>query len=125
MNSEQKVTVLAAYKPFLHILTIYDSKNFESQEWRIRFRNTCQAIALLILYIGSVIAMYCDISFCFRNNFNVAHIALPFGIMINIIQLTIAYTSIRLKNYLVDRVMVYLETIVIHRMCYYWIFLST
>lgn len=118
MEIERNVTVLAAYKPFLHILTIYNWNNFETQKWHIWIRNACQAFVLMMLYIATIVAMLCDAWYCFRSSFHVADIALPFGIMINILQLAITYISIRMKSHLVDEVIASLEKIIIHRKWY-------
>lgn len=104
-----KVSVFRAYKPILHIVTIFDMKNFRIANNRILIRNICQAIAISMMVLALIVAILCDIWYCMDNNFNVPEIALPFGVLINLAQLAITYISIRMKSGLVDEVISRLE----------------
>lgn len=116
MISGRKAVVLAAYKPFLHILTIYDAKNFQNQNRRTLARNICQCVIVSMLCIASIVAILCDIWYCFiGNRFDVAKMALPFGIIVNVMQLVITYASIGSQNRLVYEVIDGLEEIITNR----------
>lgn len=115
MSNIQKVPVFSTYKPFLHILTIYDWKNFHNQDRRILKRNICLAIVVSILALAFIVAMVCDAWFCVTNNFNVVEIGSAFGILINAVQFAITYNSIRMKSDLVNQLIAGMNKIINER----------
>lgn len=115
MASKQKVAVFSAYKPLLHILTIYDMNNFQNQTRPILIRNICQAISLSIIFVSVTVALICDAWYFIDQHFHLADIALALGILISVTQLAITYISIRMKNDLANEVIAALEKIIIHR----------
>lgn len=115
MERIKKVTVFAAFKPFFHIFTIFDLKNFRNQERRILLRHICQATTISMMVLAFIVAIWSDALYCITQKFIVVQIALAFGILINSIQLAITYISIQVKRDLVDEVIARLEKVIIHR----------
>lgn len=115
MANSQQVAVLAAYKPFLHILTIYDSKNFQNLDRHIIFSNRCQAIAVSVLIIAFSIGLYSVGLYCVVLNFDVGEVALQLALFINSLQLMITYVALRINNDDVDNVIAEISNIVTQR----------
>lgn len=110
-----KVPAFSAYKPFLHILHIYKSENFQNQHRRILIRNTCQAIVYSACILSMAIFLMSDVKHCLSYNLHVAQIALPLGILVGVSQLIITYISIRMKDDLIDEVIANLNKIITKR----------
>lgn len=109
------MNVFSSYKPFLHVLSIYDSKNFHHKDPRILLRNICQAIAYSACIFAMAVFWICDLKQCFDYNFNMTRIVLPFGLLIGSAQLSITYISIRMKGDVFDEVIAKLQRIVTNR----------
>lgn len=115
MVNGQNVTVMAAFKPFIHMLTLYDSTNYRNLDRRTIIRHICQAITLSMISFALVIATVCNIWYCSNHQFNVTKIALPFALLIGVSQLSITFASIRIKSDLVVEVIDSLEAIILNR----------
>lgn len=115
MDSGHKVAVFASFRPFQHVLTIFDSKNFQNQDRRILKRNIGLAITVAVCAVCYVVAMSSNAWFCASRKFDVAKIALAFGVLINAMQFAITYISIRMKNDVVNRLIAGINKIINER----------
>lgn len=117
MAISQKVPVLAAYKPFVDILTIYDSKIFTNKDHRrILARNILQAIIVAASVSIYIVGLSYDLLYCSGFNFRVDQIALQLGLFINALQIAITYVAIHNNNDLVNKVLNDCRAIVNERM---------
>lgn len=115
MANERKVAVLAAYKPFLRSLTIYNSKNFQNQDQPTLARNRREAIAISIIFFGLFVSAYANTWYVHSKNFNVAAIPVPIGLFIGVLQHMITYAFVLMKNDQVDEVLACIEQTVLKR----------
>lgn len=117
MKIEDEITVMATYKPLLHILTIYDWKNFQHQDRRTVFSNLLQAIAVSASAFGYFICLLCDAWYCIEHSFNVTKVAMQMALFISALQLAIAYITIRINNERVNDAISAINRIVTERKC--------
>lgn len=115
MENRQKVAPFAAFKPFLHILTIYDPKNFQNGNRREIVFKRCQAFAFSVVCCAFSIAAWFSGAFCLEHNFNVTEFSFQIAVFINSLQLTITYMSIRIDNDRVSQVIDNIGTTVAKR----------
>lgn len=123
MKRVENVFVFAAYKPLLHIFSIFNLKKFRNQELCRSLCNICQAIAVSMITLAFIGALVFNTWYCMGKHFIVAQIALPFGILINSLQFAFTYISIRMRSGLVDEVIVGIGKIVKKRTYFFWLFL--
>lgn len=95
MNSHRILDVFRPYQPLLHVLTIYDSRHFHDVGRRIP--NVCYAFAFSVFMFGLFVLILGDAWYCIGYKFNLSEIALPFGIMISAVQMSITYVAIRFQ----------------------------
>lgn len=115
MVSDQKVSVMAAYRPFLHALTIFEVKNFQNQDRRTLHRNLCYAIALLLSFSMYIVAYSSNVWYILNQEFDIAKLAFQIGIFIGGAIFIITYISIKLNHIVVNEVVANLKKIVIKR----------
>lgn len=104
MENTLAKSTFSAYRPFLHILTIYDSKNLRNPDRRVRIRNICQAIVVSVFALDFIAAVVCNTLYCLDYNFDVAQVAFSIGIISNSLQVSITCILFQMKNDLVDKV---------------------
>lgn len=104
MANQQSVFVFATFKPLQRILTIYDWKNFQSQDRPVLIRHIRNAIVVALLLLNFLLGAYADISFCLDNNLDLNKIALPAAILITSPQIIVSYIAITVKSDLVNEV---------------------
>lgn len=104
MEKIQKVSVFATFKTLLHVLTIYNWKNFRKQERDILIRNIGHAIGVALLLLNFAVAAYADFSYCLKYKFDLKIVALPVAIFIAAPQIILSYVAITIKNDLVYEV---------------------
>lgn len=117
MDDDQKVAVFASFRPFQHILTIFDSNNFQNQPSHIYTRNMLQAITVAFFGVCYVVAMSSNAWFCVSRHFEVGDIALAFGVLINAMQFAITYITIRVKNETIVELITDIDEIINKREC--------
>lgn len=104
MANGQKVAVFSSFRPFLHILNIYDWKRFQIQDRRLLLRNICEALVVSVFALAFIAANLCNVWYCLSHSFNVAQIPLAIAILINQLQFVITYIAIRRKNDLINEI---------------------
>lgn len=82
MTSAREISVMGAFKPFFRALTIYTVENFKNQDQRALRRNICHAIALSILCISYIVAMLANAWHCLTEDFVIAELATPLGMVV-------------------------------------------
>lgn len=115
VSNEHKVAAFAAFKPFFHILSIYDWKNLQNSNRRIAFKHRCQAIAVFVAEICYFIVLVSGACLCMETDFNVTECATQIGLLINSTQLAITYMSIRLRKDHVNEVIININEVVLKR----------
>lgn len=107
MQSEHRIDVFGAFRPFLRISNIFDSVNFQSPNRSIFIQNTRNAIGFAILIFGFSLTMVSDAWYCISLKFDLSIAAVPLGVLINPNQIAITYITIqwklRLTNELIEK----------------------
>lgn len=87
--------VFHAYKPLLQIVTVYNSKHF--QDPNRRFVNICYAFVSTIFIFAIIVLILFDTWYCIGLKFDLREIALPFGVLISGVQMSIYYATFAIK----------------------------
>lgn len=99
--------VLCAFRRFLHLLQIYNSENFSTNDRRIFIRNSCEAIVMLVAFVSHLMVSSLNGWSCFRNSFDLDRKGQQLVALLSGIQMLLIYVSItknnRRINYAVER----------------------
>lgn len=101
MESYRAIDVFQPYKPLFHIVTVYNSKHFQDSDRRIW--NICAAIVFTALIFGIIVLIVGDTWYCISSKFDLREIALPFGVLISGVQMSINYAVIAVKHQQLER----------------------
>lgn len=94
MEKNRKFGIFDSYRPFLRILTVFESKNFQSS---YRNRNICLAISFISIVMGLLVLIFGDLWYCIGVGLDTELLAWPFAIMISAVQMSITYTAFGIK----------------------------
>lgn len=108
---------LDSFRPFLRILHIYDSANFQHSDRRIVSRNICHGIAVTTILCCFALAMLGTAWYCVHFAFDLSVVAVQIGLLINANQFAITYISFMLKKHRVDEVFGILAETISKREC--------
>lgn len=113
MESVREINVLSAYQPFLHILTIYNTKHFKNNtQNRCVFRHICHAIVFTTTTFGYTVSTLSSVWYCNHYAWDLNKISLPFSLMLTVVQLSVSYTSLAINNQVVENLIDCLHRIV-------------
>lgn len=101
MESYRALDVFRPYKPLLHIVTVYNSKHFQDPDRRTL--NIWYAVVFTTFLFGIAVLIVGDTWYCLGYNFDLSEIALPFGVLISGVQMSINYVAIAIKSQALER----------------------
>lgn len=93
-----KVRVLHAFRPFHHILTLYNADNFRERAQKQRIRNICHAGACSTLIFITTIDYISNAYFCYQNISNMEIVGQPISVFFVCIQVFFTCFSLWKKN---------------------------
>lgn len=97
-KSERKLDVFFSFRKFFYILTVFTWENFRNPDRRIVRKNQAIAIGKAILLFGVLVSVVGAGWHCISYKFDLAEIALPFGLMFTTAQMLITYATMRIKH---------------------------
>lgn len=102
MGNEQRIDAFGAFRPFIRLLNIFDSANYQHSDQRLVIRNVCHASVFAILIFGLALSVVSDAWFCISVKLDLGVAALQLGLLINCGQFAITYISIRWRLQLIN-----------------------
>lgn len=121
VDGSSTIIVLEKFRPFLKILMIYHSRNYQNNSER--FVHLCQIFAFSLVLIFFWLFIITDAWFCIDQQFDLNVIAQPISFLIHGIEMHFVYISIIAKCVQIDMIINRLQKIVEHSKCF--VFLRT
>lgn len=98
-TGERKLRVFLAFRPFFHVLKIFNPSNFQNQNYRLVIQNVFIAIAMVVLFVvGELTVGFGCLWYCFSYKFNLSETALPIGLLFTGTQMSVTYITMGLQH---------------------------
>lgn len=113
MANKTEIVTLRAFRPFLTILTIFESNNFYTTNQRMFIRNLSRAFGVTLVFSGYVcLFLSGGILACIQHNFDLNVVAQPLSFFISGIQVPYYYGILFWKSDKIIGTLEYLHRIV-------------
>lgn len=118
MGNEQRIDAFSAFRPFIRLLNIFDSANYQNSDQRLVIRNVCHASVFAILIFSLALTLVSDAWFCIGVKFDLSVSVLQLGLLINASQFAVTYISIRWRVQLINETIRNLNRMTNKRGCF-------
>lgn len=118
MSNSNRIIVLNAFSPYLHILKAFNADNFHQKDWRTIFHSIFDAfISAMIIFL---IPFYCGLDFwnLIDIGADMKKIVVALPLIITGFQIVIIYIALVLANHTISEAINRLQKAIDRRKCF-------
>lgn len=115
-TGDRNLRVFFAFRPFFHVLKVFNLSNYQNQKCRLVIQNIFIAIAMVALFIlGELTVGFGCLWYSFSYKFDLSKTALPIGLLFTGTQMSVTYITMGLQHRELENALTGLEEKIIRR----------